>query len=71
MNHNTDNTAEGIIARHHEAVTLVTSAPIWHASMELRWKRHYSIIHPEPPPTLQQAWHSSSGEIEWRDVPVK
>lgn len=43
------------------------SEPVyWECRPELRW--HADLV--QMPPKLQQAWRSSRGQIEWRDLPL-
>lgn len=41
-------------------------AVYWECRPEMRW--YTELV--QKPPVLQQAWRSSLGEIEWRDVPT-
>ncbi len=47
------------------SVGVQTNPVHWECKSELRW---FSEL-PQIPPRLQQAWRSSLGQYEWRDVP--
>lgn len=53
-----------------------TVATVWECTPELRWLSIQNTnIHGEKwagdtTDTLQQAWVSNTGEVEWRDVPI-
>lgn len=51
-----------------EGIGSLPPAEVWSALAYFRWYRKYETS--SEPDSLQQAWRSDRGNVEWKDIPV-